>query len=270
MALQTHLVDGIDYLERPGAPGAPVLLLLHGIGSNANSFLPSIAELSDDWHVIAWNAPGYGRSEPLSSEWPLAFDYAEALHRLVTALKLDRVLLAGHSLGTLIGAAYAAAHRDRVARLLLASPALGHGMSRGSLSPTAQARIDDLHRLGAPAFAAARAARLVYRPEDNPMLVARVRESMEQVKSPGYYAAARMLASGRLLDDAARLFVPTDVIVGAEDVVTPPDGARRVHAALREEARGNLGIVPGAGHAIYLQAPAAFAAALGVLVETAC
>ena len=270
MSLQAHLVEGIDYLERPGKPGGPVLLLLHGIGSNANSFQPLMPELPGDWRVIAWNAPGYGRSEPLSSDWPLALDYAEALHRLVTALKLDRILLAGHSLGTLVGAAYAAAHRDRVARLLLASPALGHGMSRGSLSPTAQARIDDLHRLGAPAFAAARAARLVYRPEDNPTLVARVRDGMGQVKSPGYDAAARMLASGRLLDDAARLFVPTDVIVGAEDVVTPPDGARRVHAALRDEARGTLRIVPDAGHAIYLQTPAAFATALESLAETAC
>ena len=71
-----------------------------------------------------------------------------------------------------------------------------------------------------------------------------------------------MLASGRLLDDAERLRVPTDVIVGAEDRVTPPEGARRVHAALRTAARGRYTALPGLGHALYQQDPARFAAAL--------
>lgn len=268
MTVTEHIVDGIEYLERSGK-GGPVLVLLHGIGSNAGSFRTLLPELPSDWRVIAWNTPGYGNSTPLAAEWPLAFDYAGALHRMLNALKLERVLLAGHSLGTLIGAAYAAAHRDRVARLLLASPALGHGMARGVLSPAARARIDDLERLGGPAFAAARAARLVHLPDAHPELVARVEIAMGQVKSPGYGAAARMLASGRLIDDARRLFVPTDVIVGAEDLVTPPDGAMRVHEALRPEARGSLTIVPEAGHALYQQAPAGFAAALEALQETA-
>ncbi|MCD1182927.1 alpha/beta hydrolase, partial [Leptospira sp. Pond_2020] len=63
--------------------------------------------------------------------------------------------------------------------------------------------------------------------------------------------------------------VPTDVIVGAEDVVTPPDSARRAHAALRQPWRGALTLVSGAGHALYQQSPAAFAAALDAFAETA-
>ena len=78
-----------------------------------------------------------------------------------------------------------------------------------------------------------------------------------------------MLASGRLLDDADRLAVPTDVIVGAADRVTPPDGARRLHAALHAAARGTLTEVPGAGHAIYQQAPLVFARALTAVATPA-
>lgn len=271
MEPQYRIVEGIEILERPAAGGAegPVLVLLHGIGSNAGSFAGVLPLLPPGWRAIAWNAPGYGRSAPFAEDWPLALDYAEALHRLLHALGLDRVLLAGHSLGTLIGAAYAAAHRDRVARLLLASPALGHGTPRGVLSPAAQARIDDLRRLGPEALAEARAARLVHLPEAHPALVAQVRRAMAAVRSPGYEAAARMLACGRLIDDARRLFVPTDVIVGAGDLVTPPEGARRLHDALRPEARGTLTILPETGHALYQQSPAAFVAALEALAETA-
>lgn len=259
----------IHYLERPGS-GGPTLLLLHGVGSNAASFAPLLPHLPKDWRIIAWNAPGYGGSAPLEAEWPLAYDYAVALKGFVDRLELPRVLLAGHSLGCLMAASFAANHRDRVARLLLGAPALGHGVRRGAdLSAAAQARIDDLEALGPKEFARQRASRLVYRADENEDIVGRVRAGMEQVSVPGYPQAARMLASGRLLDDAERLQVATDVIVGAEDVVTPPDSARRAHAALRAPWCGSLTLVPDAGHALYQQAPAAFAAALEALAEPA-
>lgn len=259
---------GIDYLEREGEGEA--LVLLHGIGSQAGSFAPVLPHLEDSRRVIAWSAPGYGGSAPLAEDWPLASDYAAALERFLDALSLARITLAGHSLGALMAAGFAAAHRGRVRALILASPALGHGVQRGAtLSPAAQARIDDLDRQGPEAFAKARSARLVHDPEANPEIVAAVTAAMAQVRLPGYAQAARMLASGRLLDDAERLTVPTDVIVGAGDLITPPDGARRAHAALRGVAKGRLTIVPDAGHAIYLQAPEAFAAALAAHTETA-
>jgi pimeloyl-ACP methyl ester carboxylesterase len=268
MAFEQHVSGNIEYLERPGS-GGPVLVMLHGIGSNAASFAPLLDHLPRGWRVIAWNAPGYGGSAPLDAEWPLALDYAVALKDFLDRLELKRVLLAGHSLGCLMGAAYAAAHRERVARLLLSSPALGHGVPRGAaLSAAAQARIDDLEMLGPDDFAALRAPRLVFEPEGNSDIVSRVRDGMAQVSLRGYPQAARMLASGRLIDDAERLQVPTDVIVGAKDVVTPPDSARRAYAALRDPWRGALTLVPGAGHALYQQAPAAFASALAALAET--
>jgi len=92
---------------------------------------------------------------------------------------------------------------------------------------------------------------------------------MSRVNLAGYAQATRMLASGRLLDDGARLQVPTDVIVGREDRVTPPDAAARAHAAVGPAWRGSLTVVPGAGHALYQQAPAAFVARLRELVEAA-
>lgn len=251
----------IACLERPGKGRG--LVLLHGIGSRAASFSSLLPHLPPDWHVIAWNAPGYGGSAPLDAAWPAANDYAEALLGVVEALGLSRFTLVGHSLGALVAASFAARHRDRVARLVLASPALGHGVTLGgALSGPAQARIDDLERLGPHAFARERAARLVHAPQANTDLVAQVREAMAAVTLPGYGQAARMLASGRLLDDIELLDVPTDVIVGAEDAVTPPDGARRAHSAVRPARRGRLVLVPGAGHALYQQAPGAFAAVL--------
>lgn len=250
----------IAYLERAG--DGPVLVLLHGIGSNAASFTPLLAELPPSWRILAWNAPGYGGSAPLAKEWPQAQDYAAALEAFLDEIGLKRCALLGHSLGALMAASFAAGRADRVSHLTLAAPALGHGVAPGeALSAPAQARIDDLEELGATAFADARAPRLVHQPDSNPATVDLVKAAMSQVSMPGYGQAARMLASARLLDDAERLWVPTDVIVGAEDIVTPPNGARRVHAALHGPARGKFTELPGLGHALYQQDPARFAGA---------
>lgn len=116
-----------------------------------------------------------------------------------------------------------------------------------------QARIDDLVELGAEAFAAKRAARLVYRPETKPAVLAGVRRAMAAVRMPGYAQAVRALAAGTLLTDAARVMVPSVVAIGAQDVVTPPANAEAVFAALG--CGGALTMVPDAGHALPQEAP---------------
>ena len=254
--LTLRMVGPVELAERAGA--GPTCVLLHGIGSNASSFLPLMAGLPADWRILAWNAPGYGRSGPLAGDWPLARDYAEALAAVLDELAIRRVTLLGHSLGALVAASFAAARRDRVDHLVLASPALGHGIPRGNvLSASAQARIDDLGSEGPEEFAARRAARLVFEPEQNPAHVEAVRHAMSQVRLPGYAQAARMLSAGRLLDDIAQITVPTDVIVGADDRITPSDSARRAHEALRPPWRGRFVEVPRAGHAIVQERPVA-------------
>ncbi|MEO0382615.1 MAG: alpha/beta fold hydrolase [Pseudomonadota bacterium] len=261
MAWAEHTLDGISYLEREGS--GPCVVMLHGIGSNAHAFTGITPHLPADLRLIAWNAPGYLGSAPLDALWPVAADYANMLLGHFDGLGLTSAHLVGHSLGALMGAAFAANNPARVDSLLLASPALGHRVPRGgSLSAAAQARIDDLDVLGPKAFAQSRAERLVFEPEKNPNVLETVRRAMAAVRLPGYRQAVRMLASGRLLDDAQRLAVPTAVMVGMEDVVTPPDGAQRLFVALPSAWRGGLTQVPAAGHALYQQTPTAFAETL--------
>lgn len=262
MTPQDHITLGLGWREHPG--DGPVVLALHGIGSEARAFDAVVANLPG-WRVIAWETPGYGPSTPLAADWPVAADYADALAGLLDALGLARVHVMGHSLGTLIGAAFAKAYPERVESLTLASCAQGGGVTPGTALPAPQAaRLDDLARQGPEAFARARARapRLIFQPEHNADLVAAVAAGMAKVQMPGYGQAVRMLASGDLAADCAALTVPTSVIVGAEDVVTPPDQSRRAHAALPQTIRGALTLVPGTGHALHQQAPAALAAVI--------
>ena len=252
-----HQAAGLSWRERTGE--GPVLVALHGIGSEALCF-DDLAACLPGWRLISWNAPGYCASEPLPMDWPVAAEYAAALARLIHMLGLNGFHMLGHSLGTLIAAAFAANHPAGVRSLTLAACAQGGGVAVGAELPSAHAaRIEDLDRDGARAFAKARAPRLIHAPEAHPDLVRKVADSMAKVSLPGYAQAVRMLASGNLAGDCARLTVPTAVVVGAMDIVTPPEQSRRAHDAIPAAMRRGLTEVPGAGHAIHLQAPAALA-----------
>ncbi len=259
--------EGLTYLAGEGGTGTPIVLL-HGIGSNAQSFVPLMQAFAGDRRTLAWNAPGYGASQPLAVDWPDASDYAAALNRLLARLDVSRCVLVGHSLGALIAARFAAVSPMRLATLVLISPAPGYAAEKGGpLPPAVARRIEDLDRLGADQFAAARAPYLLADPAGRPDVLRAVASAMAGVRRPGYDQASRMLAAGRLLDDAAKIEVPTAVLVGSKDGITPPDGARRAFDALRPSARQAFREIPDAGHAVCQEQPAAVASAITAIVE---
>ncbi len=253
--LRHDVVAGTALLRRPGDNASTPLVLLHGIGSNAASWAPMLARLDPRIDATAWDAPGYGGSSPLAEASPRPQHYAARLEAVLDGLGLGRVMLAGHSLGALFAANFAASRPARVAALALLSPASGYRVPPGGTLPDAlQARIDDLDRLGAEAFATARSPRLVHRPEASQAVLARVQRAMAAVHPAGYAQAVRALGAGDLLADAARIAPPVLVAVGTHDRVTPPAGVRAVFAALTHGLR--LVELPDAGHALPQECPA--------------
>ncbi len=263
--LDRNFADGIGYLRRSGRDSAPSLILLHGIGSNAGSFAAMLEALPEGIDAIAWDAPGYGQSVPLDIKAPSPRHYADALAKFLDALKLPTVALAGHSLGALFAGSFARHYPDRVRALALFSPALGYGVTPGApLPPGVQSRVDEIVELGPKAFAKKRAARLVGDPQARPEVVAAVEQAMGSVNPAGYIQAVRALGAGQLLADAASIRMPAIVAVGTCDLITPPANAHSLYAALANAA--GMHEVPGAGHALPQEEPAAVARLLAQMV----
>lgn len=251
--IQRNTAAGIDFLRRHGN-GAQPLVLLHGVGSNAESFVPLMSTLPPAMDIIAWDAPGYGRSMAPATSAPTPRDYADALAALLDALDFPRIVLAGHSLGCLFAAGFAAHYPARVSALTLMSPALGYKVVPGAALPSnVQGRIDDLQQLGPAKFAATRAPRLVSEPQSKPDIVAAVEKAMAAVHPGGYAQAVHALGTGDLLANAAQISAPTLVAVGINDVVTPPANARTLHDALKNPA--GFHAIAGAGHALPQEQP---------------
>jgi pimeloyl-ACP methyl ester carboxylesterase len=260
-AIERSSIDGISVLRAGHASGFP-LVMLHGIGSNAQSYAPLMTILAAGRPVIAWDAPGYGASTPLGEDWPTADSYAAALEALVARLGYARFDLLGHSLGALVAGRCAVRHAGRINRLILASPALGYRTAPlATLAPPAANRLQAMLDEGGVRFAATRGPRLVHS-RDNSALVAGVVKAMSEVKLPGYQQASRMLSMADLVADAALISIPTLVLVGAGDEITPPANCRRVYEALvaaTPSLAHRFELVPAAGHAVPQEQPEAVA-----------
>ncbi|MEV4648585.1 alpha/beta fold hydrolase [Saccharopolyspora sp. NPDC049357] len=239
----------VDVVE--AGSGTP-LVLLHGIGGAAEAFTAQLSGLAGDHRVIAWDAPGYGRSADLPGE-PDLDAYADA----VIALLRDRDVAPAHLLGVSWGGVIAtrvALRAPEVLRsLVLADSSRGSGRTDAGREAMAS-RVEELRTRGAGAFAAVRGPRLTA-PGAAPPVVDQVVALMSRVRLPGYRNAARVMAATDHSAQLPRITTPTLVIVGAQDQVTGVAESR----ALAEQIPGaRLVEIPDAGHAANQEKPEEF------------
>jgi pimeloyl-ACP methyl ester carboxylesterase len=101
-----YLGDRWSYMEA-GNADAPALVLLHGVAANSMHWRYQFAGLSDRYHVVAWNAPGYFLSDGFKTDNPDCKSFADALSDFLAAVRLDRINLVGNSLGSRIAQCFA-------------------------------------------------------------------------------------------------------------------------------------------------------------------
>jgi pimeloyl-ACP methyl ester carboxylesterase len=244
----------LSYLEQ--GSGTP-LVLLHGIGSAARSWQHQLTGLSQRLRVIAWDAPGYGGSTPLSPAVPGAEDYANALQRFVDALGLERFHLVGHSLGCIMAARYAKLHPQRLSSLTLAAIATGHArLPPSEREKLKAARLDALAALGPRGMAEKRGPRLLG-PHAPAECVRAVVDTMAMIRPDGYTQAVHMLSNADTRADVRALpsALRVQFVYGDADVITTPEQNRSVH---RERPGAPVHVLAGAGHALYIEQPEAF------------
>ena len=114
-----------------GSPGAPPLVLLHGLGEGAADWDGVAPAFATRWRVYAPDLRGHGRSDR-PGDYSVELMEADVLGFL-DALELGRVDLIGHSMGGLVGYLLAGDHPERVRRLILEDVAALRPRERGAL-----------------------------------------------------------------------------------------------------------------------------------------
>ncbi|GHJ32179.1 3-oxoadipate enol-lactonase [Streptomyces hygroscopicus subsp. sporocinereus] len=232
-----------------GPEDGPVLVLGPALGTTWHMWDRQIPELSRHWRVLRFDLPGHGGApaHPASS----VADLADRLLATLDQLGIERFGYAGCSIGGAVGAELALRHPHRVGSLALvsSSPRFGTADSfrqRGvvvrtnGLDPIARATPE---RWFTPAFAAAQPAIVDWAVQ------------MVRTTDPGcYIAACEALAAFDIRPELGRIGVPTLVVAGADDQVTPAADARVLVAGI---ADARLALVPGASHLAPVEQPMA-------------
>ena len=233
-----------------GSGEAIPILFLHGVGSDKTVWRPQLDHFGQSRRVIAIDYPGYGDSEP--RDGATRDDFARAALAVLDALEIDRAHIGGLSLGGVVALALHALAPERCASLILADSFAVHPDGQAIYQRGVDASIAGTMR----ALAEARAPSLLGAgARGDASLVAEIVDTMGRIDPAAYRrgAAAVWLADQREL--AAAVAVPTLVIVGSEDAITPPALSQAL-AGLIEGA--SLVEIPGAGHLANVEAPAAF------------
>ena len=246
-------VAGLRIAYREKGSGSPVVLL-HGILGDSRAWTPQIEALSSHHRVIAWDAPGCGRSDDPGEEIGFA-GYARYLAGFLDALDIESANLAGLSWGGILNFAFYRDFSKRVRSLVLADTYAGW---RGSLpDDECEARLASTR-----AESYMRAEDFV--PKWLPGLLTesatadlrnRVSAMMSEFHPPGYRAMANALADFDARDVLGTIDCPTLLVWGEHDGRSPVP----VGEAIRDAIAGSrMVVIPGVGHLSNLEAPAAF------------
>ncbi len=242
----------VSYWE---AGTGPAVMLLHGIGSAGEAWDGQLVYLGQWYRTIAWDAPGYGGSDPLDSDSPDVGDYADMLAGLMDAVGIPAAHLVGNSLGALMIGGFVHRYPERALSMVLSDVAAGHGrLSADDRETRLRARLHDLDVLGPEGMALKRAPNLLGSAR-NPEAVEKVASTMAKVDPRGYSQAAHMLSNGDIFAELEGCTVPAMVLCGSDDRVTPPEGNKAVAAALPGSRYVEL---PRVGHLPYIEAADAF------------
>jgi pimeloyl-ACP methyl ester carboxylesterase len=265
----------ISYLEA-GPPDGPVLVLLHGLASDSETWDRAIGPLAAaGLRVIAVDLLGHGESDKPNRSY-LLDDFADSLRYFLDEVGIKSVTVAGHSLGGAVAIYFAARHPTYVERLVLVSAGgLGrevHPVLRAAALPIAPRLLDvaahrRLHRF----YTHPRLHQALRLTPDNLVNLRRAARALGTSEGRvAFFAALRGVIQpsgqrGSFLDmGTLAAHVPTLLIWNERDPVIPVAHARAANAHL---PGSRLVVFPGGGHEPHRRQAERFADAVATFVR---
>jgi pimeloyl-ACP methyl ester carboxylesterase len=254
LALPVNVVQagGLEVAYARAGEG-PLLAFVHGTGDDGRVWQPQLAELADEFIVVAWDEPGAGRSSDVPADFGLT-EYANCLAALLEALELGPAHVAGISWGGTVVLELYRHHPELVATLILADTYAGW---KGSLSEEeVRARVEGAHRmLATPAEDFDPTLPGLFAGDPPAEFVSLLAEMSADVRPESFRVALLVMAEADERDLLPRITAPTLLIWGEQDVRSPLSVAREFERAIPD---AQLVVIPRAGHASNLERPEEF------------
>jgi pimeloyl-ACP methyl ester carboxylesterase len=239
-----------------GSEGSVVLL--HGFPLNARLWRPQVDAVPVGWQLVAEDLPGFGASPdtPVRSLDVMA----RGVLRRLDVLGIDRAIIGGLSMGGYLTLALYRLAAERFAGMILAdtrATADNERQKEGRLKMLATVR-----ERGASAVADEMLPKLLgaTSQRERPELAATVRQMIETNTTAAIAGAVTaMMDRPDSTPMLGSISVPTLIVCGEEDVLTPPSDSEALHTGI---PHSRLVLLPGAGHLSNLEAPEGFSGAV--------
>ena len=245
-------------VEQAGGGDAVPILFLHGVGSDKSVWAPQLEHFAATRRALAFDYPGYGESDPAPAG-TTRDDFAAAIFAAMDALHIDRAHVCGLSLGGVIAIAIHHAAPERCASLILADSFAVHpdGQAIYDRSVAASEQMSELAAARTPVLLA---------PGASEELHDQVRETMARIDPQAFRIGAEAVWLAEQRDRVAAIRVPTLVLVGDQDMVTPPELSQELADAV---PGAELAVLAGAGHLSNIERPVDFNSAVQVFIKRA-
>jgi 3-oxoadipate enol-lactonase len=235
---------------------APVLVLLHGFPLSREMWVEQLASIGSLCRVIAPDLRGHGQSESPDGIYTMdemADDVVELLDRLDIK---QPIVLGGLSMGGYVALSLVLRHPERVRGLILCDTRAAADTPEAAKGREDTAR-NVLREGSGQWMIETMVPRLFGKTtlEKHPQRVEAMLAVMERTSPVGIAGALRGMATRTdRRGDLKRITVPTLVLVGEDDVVSPPAEARELTAAIPD---AQMEVIPAAGHLAPYENPAA-------------
>lgn len=203
--------------------------------------------------IIAPSFPGFGRTE-LPSRQPTLDDYADAVVAAMDSVGVDKAAIAGLSMGGYVAFAIWRRHRARVERLALIDT-----KAEGDAPEAAATRVRLAETIREHGVEALLKAPPKWLRDGAPRWDALKKIIRDQTKEAVAQASVAMSTRPDSIKDLSSIDVPTAVIVGEADAITPLANAKTMADAI---PGASLSVIPDAGHISNIEAPEAFEKAI--------
>ncbi|MGH7988293.1 MAG: alpha/beta fold hydrolase [Candidatus Binataceae bacterium] len=241
-------INGIElYYETHG--GGPALVLAHGAGGNHLSWWQQVPALSQRFRCVTFDHRGFGYSGDVA-DGPGPNAFADDLLALLDHLEIEKAALAGQSMGGWTVLGFASAHPERVSALVLCDT-FG-GMDDPDVI-RAQGKLRE-NVSGSLSIVLARAYAAEFPKREPPRCFL-----YQQISGINLHVAPNLIqvmgALRHSVEPIVSKRIPTMLIVGEEDVLTP---ANVMELMARRLPHARFVKVAGAGHSVYFERPDEF------------
>ncbi len=255
---KTEHVGGAPRIAVDHAGRGPLVLFMHGIGGNRTNWHDQLPTFAERFHAASWDARGYGASDDY--EGPLDFaDFARDVARVLDHFNARKAHLVGLSMGGLIAFDFCATNPERVATLTICDSMPGmSGLTAEARREFIRIRQEPLLSGKEPRDIAPSVAKTLVGKSAKPGSFERLVASMSALHKDSYLKtieATTNYARTLRLED---IKVPTHIIVGDEDTLTPPALSQSMASRI---PGAQLSVIKGAGHLSNIEQPEAFNAA---------